>query len=246
VDEATWLACTEPQPMLEFRRDWASDRKFRLFAVACCRRIDRLITDPRSRDALEFAERHADRGVVRRRGRPGLERAARAAHLEAYNKVLSFPPGAERARCLIVSNALDAAAQTLSTHPFLAAHFASSFAAWAVAWETQVASGLNPYPDTPASFKGPEQAHQACLVRDLFGNPFRPVTVAQSWLTWGGGTVAQIAQGIYADGAFDRLPVLADALEDAGCTDAVVLDHLRGPGPHARGCWAVDVLLDKR
>ena len=58
-------------------------------------------------------------------------------------------------------------------------------------------------------------------------------------------TVVQLAQSIYDDRAFDRLPILADALEEAGCTDAAILDHCRGPGPHVRGCWAVDLLLGK-
>jgi hypothetical protein len=54
-----------------------------------------------------------------------------------------------------------------------------------------------------------------------------------------------MAEVIYADSAFDRLPVLADALEEAGCTISDILDHCRGPGPHVRGCWVVDLLLGK-
>ena len=59
------------------------------------------------------------------------------------------------------------------------------------------------------------------------------------------GTVVQLAQVIHNDRAFDRLPILADALEDAGCTDPDTLAHCRGPGPHVRGCWVVDLLLGK-
>jgi hypothetical protein len=69
-----------------------------------------------------------------------------------------------------------------------------------------------------------------------------PVTPSQSWLT---PTVVSLAEGIYADRAFDRLPILADALQDAGCDNADVLDHCRGPGPHARGCWVIDLVLGK-
>ena len=87
-----------------------------------------------------------------------------------------------------------------------------------------------------------ERAAQCALVRDIFGNPFRPVTADPSWLT---STVVQLAGGIDAERAFDRLPILADALEDAGCDSADVLGHCRGPGPHARGCWVVDLLLGK-
>jgi len=88
-----------------------------------------------------------------------------------------------------------------------------------------------------------EMAAQSQLLRDIFGNPFRPVTVDPEWLT---STVVALARGIYDERAFDRLPILADALQDAGCENADVLDHCRGPGPHARGCWVVDLLLGKR
>jgi hypothetical protein len=80
------------------------------------------------------------------------------------------------------------------------------------------------------------------LLRDIFGNPFRPVAINPAWRT---PTVFTLATGIYAEGAFDRLPILADALQDAGCDSAEVLDHCRGPGPHVRGCWVVDLLLGK-
>jgi hypothetical protein len=83
------------------------------------------------------------------------------------------------------------------------------------------------------------------LIRDMFGNPFRTAIVEPSWLVWNGGTVVKIAQGVYDDRAFDRLPVLADALEDAGCHDADILGHCRHAGPHVRGCWVVDLLTGR-
>jgi hypothetical protein len=81
-----------------------------------------------------------------------------------------------------------------------------------------------------------------CLLRDIFGNPFRPVTLDPRWQT---ETVVALATGIYAERAFDRMPILADALEEAGCDNRDVLDHCRGNGPHVRGCWVVDLLLGK-
>jgi hypothetical protein len=93
---------------------------------------------------------------------------------------------------------------------------------------------------------------QARLLHDLFGNPFRLVAPEPSWAAWEGGTIPKLAQAIYDDrqlpaGTLDtvRLGVLADALEEAGCDQAELLGHLRGPGPHVRGCWAVDLLLGK-
>ena len=80
------------------------------------------------------------------------------------------------------------------------------------------------------------------LLRDIVGNPFRPAAFDPSWRI---STAVALAEGIYADRAFDRLPILADALEDAGCGHPDVLAHCRGDGPHARGCWVVDLVLGK-
>ncbi|MBY0522840.1 MAG: hypothetical protein K2R98_05560 [Gemmataceae bacterium] len=83
------------------------------------------------------------------------------------------------------------------------------------------------------------------MVREIFGNPFRPMSVEPSCVAWCGATVGKLADVIYEERAFDRLPILADALEDAGCTDAAILEHCRGPGLHVRGCWVVDLLLGR-
>lgn len=80
------------------------------------------------------------------------------------------------------------------------------------------------------------------LVRCLFGNPFRPAAADPAWRT---STALGLAAAIYEAQAFHDLPVLADALEDAGCDDELVLGHCRGGGPHARGCWVVDAVLDR-
>ncbi len=87
-----------------------------------------------------------------------------------------------------------------------------------------------------------EQCEQARLLRCIVGNPFAPVAFDPAWRS---ETAVALATGIYADRAFDRLPILADALEEAGCDHPDVLAHCRGPGPHARGCWVVDGVLDK-
>jgi hypothetical protein len=79
-------------------------------------------------------------------------------------------------------------------------------------------------------------------IRDLFGNPFRPVTVDPAWLT---RNVIAIAEGIYEDRAFDGMPILADDLEESGCDDAEILDHCRSPAEHVRGCWVIDAILGK-
>ena len=77
------------------------------------------------------------------------------------------------------------------------------------------------------------------LLREVVGNPFRPASLGPAERR---GAIEKIAQASYDDLDFSRLPVLADALEEAGCADEAVLAHLRGPGPHARGCWALDLV----
>ena len=90
-----------------------------------------------------------------------------------------------------------------------------------------------------------ERHAQADLLREVIGNPFRPVAVEPAWLTWNGGAVPKMAQAVLAEARFSDLPILADALQEAGCEEAELLGHLRGPGPHVRGCWALDLCLGK-
>jgi hypothetical protein len=80
------------------------------------------------------------------------------------------------------------------------------------------------------------------LIRDIFGNPFRPITLDPSWLA---PTVKALAQTIYTDRIFHQMPDLAEELERAGCSNQDILGHCRGPGPHVRGCWVLDLLLGK-
>jgi hypothetical protein len=87
-----------------------------------------------------------------------------------------------------------------------------------------------------------ERVIQADFVRDIFGNPFRPVTFDPRWRT---SDVVGLARAIYDDKAFERIPILADALMDAGCEEEQIIGHCRGDGPHVRGCWVVDLVLGK-
>jgi hypothetical protein len=101
-----------------------------------------------------------------------------------------------------------------------------------------------PHPGNPsAAVLRAERVAQVGLVGCVFGNPFRPVAVDPAWAAWNAGTARRLAQAAYDERAFDRLPVLADALEEAGCSDPQLLGHLRSAWPHVRGCWAVDTVL---
>ncbi len=97
--------------------------------------------------------------------------------------------------------------------------------------------------DAPAVLACTGDALTHCaLLRCIFGNPFRPVTFSPSWRT---STAVALAAQMYDARDFGAMPILADALQDAGCDSADVLDHCRGPGPHVRGCWVVDLVLGK-
>jgi hypothetical protein len=80
------------------------------------------------------------------------------------------------------------------------------------------------------------------LIRDIFGNPFRSVVFDPAWRT---GTAVSLARQMYEGREFSAMPILADAIQDAGCEEAAILDHCRGSGPHVRGCWVVDLVLGK-
>jgi hypothetical protein len=109
-------------------------------------------------------------------------------------------------------------------------------AAAAFGWAASAEDGF-------AGAKKAERDQQAQVVREIFGNPFRPVAFDPAWRT---SDVMLLAGGIYEERAFDRMPILADALQDADCTSADILTHLRDGGAvHYRGCWALDLVLDK-
>jgi hypothetical protein len=212
MNEAEWLACTDPHKMLKHVRGRATPRKLRLFAVACCRSVWDLLDDPVFRQTVETAERFADGEATE----ADLE-AARAAAWEATADAAGGAAG-DAAWGVSLADAWGAAMQ------------AAGNAAWARG---------------PAQSRGP----QVALVRDLFGNPIRPVAVSPAWRT---AQVVALAQAAYDNrtlpaGTLEpaRLAVLADALEDAGCDNAELLGHLRGEGPHVRGCWVVDLLTGR-
>jgi hypothetical protein len=209
--------------MIRFSRCKVSERKRRLFAVACCRRLWDLLVHESSRAAVETAERLADgeAGEVDRiRAREAAEAPLpKGAYTrEEYVANLHHPLANTPA-----GRAASAAVEALSP----AAAYAARSAAQCNAGE-------------PA-----EKAARCDLLRCIYYFPGRTRPVEQAWLSLNGGVVPMLARSIYDGRAFDRLPLLADALEDAGCTDAEILGHLRSPGPHVRGCWAVDLILHR-
>jgi hypothetical protein len=190
------------------------DRKLRLFACACARRLWHLLSDDRFRRAIEVAEQFAD-GEATDEQRDVIKRACEA----AYNTP-------------IWTCAAAAARGTLSSNP--------SNAAWNVAGSSAGEDGDEGEPAWEA-----HRAKQADLFRDIFG-PYRPVKLYRSWLSWQGGAVPKLAQEIYENRCVERLPALADLLEEAGCSSADILEHCRSANEHVRGCWVLDLLLGKK
>jgi hypothetical protein len=225
MTEQEWLECTDPTPMLEFLRQilMLTPRKWRLFGVACCHRINHLLTDERSRRAVAVAERFADGEATAGE----LDEAFEA----AFDVGAALAEEKERNSIEFVTAGRD---------PLRSAAWAASD----VAHLDESADGLVSE-SANAAIPLVEENAQANLLHDVFGNPFRPVTINPDWLAWKDGTIRRIAQNIYKDRAFDRMPILADALEDAGCADESILRHCRAEGPHVRGCHILDVLLGK-
>jgi hypothetical protein len=230
MTEAEWLACDDPVLMLQQLRGKASDRRLRLFAVACCRRIREDGAEKSMHPAVVTSERFADGRVS--------ARALKAARLRvggvgAYSATAS----ATSAVWAVTERAAADAARTTASH---AADYRGHFA---------MEAGGHYWPAGQNVFiaaRETEARAQTALLRDLLGNSLRPAPVIDpAWLSWTGGTVRKLAQAIYDGRAFDRLPVLADALEEAACADEQILAHCRSGGEHVRGCWVIDLLLGK-
>jgi hypothetical protein len=220
MTEEEWLGCTDPQKMLESLNGKASDRKSRLYLCECFRRIPSERLPGNVLKAIIVHERYAEKLASRK---DLLDARSRA--WESVNK-------------FAVQNCRSRSGPT----PEDRLHHAR-MAAIARATSPEIDDVI--HLANPQLLPVPERLHQVGLLRDIFGNPFRRFVIDPSWLVWNDATVAKLAQAIYVEWAFHLLPILADALEEAGGHDAAILAHCRGPGPHVRGCWVVDLLLGK-
>jgi len=256
MTESEWLASADPQALLEHLEGKASNRKLRLFACACARQVWDTLMDERSRQAVEVSERFADG--------------------QATEGELSAARSAARSASWSASWCVESAE--------LAAAWSAESAELAPAWAAASAAAS-------AAARKEIRTQQAALLRDIIGNPlgdgYRWTSLLASWrsnlsqngdrrfyrylplsiLSWHDGTVPAIARTIYEERRFEELSILADALEEAGCTDEEILRHCRQqlvadpkryvvsdgsgglvyrpPAPHVRGCWVIDLLLGK-
>jgi hypothetical protein len=247
MNEAEWLACTDPAPMFEYLRTQhtASERKLRLFAAACCGRIWDWLGE-RSRRAIEVLERYLDGEATSEE----LHLAAGGAYEEGLD-AFGHDHSANAAFSAVMFEsthhdaALGVAAECVEAVRCVAASIrGQALHAWP---QLYVVEPVVEQVCIEAGDKAmrAERAAQCHLLREVFHGPRRAVYRRSYWRT---STVLNLASTIYSEARFEELPILAvlsDALEDARCDSADILSHLRGPGPHVRGCWAVDLLLGK-
>jgi hypothetical protein len=222
TSERDWLTATSVIPL----RDWIVEqrkkllRKMRLFGCACCRRFWDHLPDPRSKAAIEASEKFADDEIDRK----ALGRARLAAASAAHKAPI--PPNASGTRW----TAEDAAQILCNLGPsdvVVACSARCLFATANLGLRTQAE----------------EEVEQAKLIRDIFGNPFHVVAFRS---TWRSDTVVSLAKHMYVSRDFSPMPILADALQDAGCETESILRHCRDEAqPHVRGCWVVDLVLGK-
>jgi hypothetical protein len=272
MTEAEWITSTDPDPMLKQLRgggmpggllallglgrgrsqDWhyrPSERKLRLFAVACCSRIRPLLRDERSWEAVQTSAAYAD-------GRATAEEL-RSAREAAWAATRANTPGVFAEYVSVAG----AAGTATGKSEFWAARAAAGVASPDVEEVTRSVSDVEKAAIQAATETQSAGAWAAAigagvradLVRDIFGNPFRPSpSVPPAVLAWSDGTVPRLARALYDERPLPgdtldagRLAILGDALLDAGCEDEELIGHCRSEGPHCRGCWGVDLILGK-
>ncbi len=220
--EKTWLACKDPERMIEFLGARVSDRQLRLFALACVRRAWHFVTDKRIPKLVAVLEGVAD-GKVKSRDRDRARDrsyAVASAEIDDMQQCIGFD----------LWTAFDKELEREGND--LGECVAAGFG-----YSAQGDSGNN---RKFTKGKAAERAQQPAVLREIVGNPFRPVALDPAWRT---DTVRALARQMYDSQEFGAAPILADALQDAGCECAPLLDHLRDPAAHVRGCWAVDLVL---
>jgi hypothetical protein len=254
VTEAEWLTCNNPQKLLIFLAKPPAHRKMLLFAIACCKRLETMLIDERSREALGGLERFAEGEF----DLTELDQGSKLAHeairsigqsqLQLDRRRRNGVPGADLKEEADRLHRLDNAAWAV-----YAALMGAKYKTLPAPYSYGAISFMNRCRAALGDETDGERLYQANVLRDIFGNPFRPVSIAPAILTWNDSTVVRLAQAAYderhmPEGTLDngRLAILADALEEAGCTNQDILGHLRGPGPHVRGCWAVDLCLGRK
>lgn len=257
MTENDWLKRDDwPEGMLrELYIPWSngqvklSERRLRLFSCSCCRQIENFVRDDRVSKVLGVVERHVD-GLASDDELRDVGETIERVWETAYDEVARTMP-ADSPVFLASEPSLhliEAAAYTAGRNPGSMATGGWIYLAMQAAIQCRLAVlyaasefGKDQQPATEAVLQ-----MQSDILRDCLGNPFRPVSLHTAWLAWNDGIVPKLAQAIYEERAFEQMPILADALEEAGCTNADMLNHCRNHVEHVRGCWVVDSILGKK
>jgi hypothetical protein len=254
--EGAWFTCPQTGTAVEVREtdeaqtdDWpalahvfvlwgclrwrASRRKTRLFACACLRRLEHLLEEG-YQDTLRDYEQFADEVISEEELASRMESARTVPY-----RPQRWPPRV-RIACEGMAGVLAASRTDLTTEM-------PTPGADDVAVRRAFSAGLQAAAQVGRWASDAEDRALCDLLLDLFGPRLSPqAPVRPEWLAWNGGTVVAMAQHIYDGWAFGDLPFLADALEEAGCDDPILIEHCRGPGLHTRGCWVIDALLKRQ
>ncbi|VTR97955.1 Uncharacterized protein (Fragment) OS=uncultured bacterium PE=4 SV=1 [Gemmata massiliana] len=214
LTESQWLEWDDPVPMVSFLRSHVNDRRLQLFACGVCRKLAPLMGIVEYELGLEAAERYANG----ERTKSAMKRYRQV--LTHHRISLSGGDSSEQYTALFLAT-VAISERDFRSFPTCLTDLLR------VRQSDQVRSAI--YPAGPT-------------LREIFGNPFRPVSFSPSWRT---STAVALASQMYESRDFSAMPILADALQDAGCDNSDVLDHCRGKGPHVRGCWVVDLVLGK-
>jgi hypothetical protein len=243
MTENEWLTGNDLRAMLSHVRSGANltrskpgRRKMRLFACGCCRHVWDMLPDDKVKKVLAVCEQYADGEADDKAREAALLDANRsfaklAGKIEYGEKASAFSFEAARA----VWAALDKDGRQ-------AVEFTLEYTVKAAQAAGRKVTERGQKGKVAEAAADALRIRQAALLRELFGNPFHPVTFPAAWKS---ANVLQLAGSIYKEQAFDRMPVLGDALEETGCTESSVLEHCRDAGPHFLGCWVLDGILGR-
>lgn len=233
------------QEMLVGLAGQISPRKLDLFNCWCCQVLRPYLTDRRSIAAARFAERNIEDGWPNLEERLLVLAGARAAVHDLVLWEKKAPTAAERRKRRVYAHAALVAQHAVDIdYPSRGVVPNAKYTAYVFGWAND--DGPSAPRDGSPDSEGLREAHlhmQEAVFRDIVGDSLQPICFESNWRT---SDVVGVARGIYDDKAFVRMPILADALMDAGCEDETIISHCRGRGPHVRGCWLLDSLLGKQ
>jgi hypothetical protein len=239
LDEAGWLTEFSMVFVLRFLDAQPGNaRRLWLFAAACCRRVWHLLQVGAARRIVELAEAYAD-GEATEADLQAANNSPDFAELDALYQGGQGEAEVQMSACVVDAlqtvRGLASPSDEVNTYLVVqntSRNPAGDFMRSSRDFRDKVTAGRD-----EAEFSEKEK-----LLRDIFGNPFRPVAFQPEWRT---STVHGLARQMYQSRDLSPMPILADALQDAGCGDEDVLNHCLGGGPHVRGCWVVDLVLGK-